>query len=367
MVVEWAAVEMAEAATATVVVVAAAGGCRGAPARLVGRAVERRAVERGHDPSTVVGCAEPRIQARFVLGDKRRLAGIQIRREQVALRILAALLINDPIEIRLQRGRLLKIVLLKHRQPQRMCLLRHPLVVGQLLRAGDRKTSAVRPPIDVVGLDRVKTLLLTHLKTRRHDRLQHRQLADIQPPLPRPPVAVAQHRARERARIRAPVLPRPRIDVADRPLAGGLQGRDLRGAIVEPIDVIRGHRIGVVHRPRQLPIPRQQLRRHPLPRGQRRGSTHQHHAHHHAHQSHPPVHSPGCIPPLGRVACQRRQTYEVNAYLSCGYLDKARYKFIAKRPGQRALRLGWRAPKPHFTLLGRFCPVVGCSRAECGA
>ena len=112
---------------------------------------------------------------------------------------------------------------------------------------------------------------------------------DIQPPLPRPPVAVAQHRARERARIRAPVLPRPRIDVADRPLAGGLQGRDLRGAIVEPIDVIRGRRIGVVHRPRQLPIPRQQLRRHPRLSADGRRGKHQQHTQRHAQQPQPPA------------------------------------------------------------------------------
>jgi hypothetical protein len=70
-------------------------------------------------------------------------------------------------------------------------LLGDPLVIGQLLSGGEVEAGVVLIAVDVVGLDRVKALLGAHRKARAHDRLEHRQLGDVQPVLAGPTLYAA--------------------------------------------------------------------------------------------------------------------------------------------------------------------------------
>src|SRR5438105_3080141 len=123
------------------------------------------------------------------------------------------------VEIRLQLRALFTVVLLQHRHPQRVHLMRDPPVEGELLSRGDGESAAVGERFDVVWLQRVEALVAAPFKAPLHDRLEHAQLADIDPALARPAVGAPEDRARERLVVRAEVLGGASIDVAEHRLA----------------------------------------------------------------------------------------------------------------------------------------------------
>src|SRR5439155_8253470 len=71
-----------------------------------------------------------------------------------------------------------------------------------------------------------------------------------------PPVVPAEQRRRELAGVRAPVLPRAGRQVADHLDAGGVQGGDVGGGVVEAVDVVHGDRpVRRGRHDRQHPVP----------------------------------------------------------------------------------------------------------------
>ena len=78
--------------------------------------------------------------------------------EPVALVVLEALLVERPVEARLERADLVEVVLEPDRQPAGVRGAGEEAVVGELVGAGEREAAAVRVAVDVVGLDAVEAL-----------------------------------------------------------------------------------------------------------------------------------------------------------------------------------------------------------------
>src|SRR5579863_1781983 len=74
------------------------------PARLEAPSVELDAVERPHDPCTVVSGAEP-LGGKVVLGVQDGLVRHKVRAERRTFGVLVALLVEHPVEVRLELPR----------------------------------------------------------------------------------------------------------------------------------------------------------------------------------------------------------------------------------------------------------------------
>ena len=159
-----------------------------------------------------------------VLHLEHSLARRDERCELAAFLGLEAFLVECEVEVGLEFGSLLAVVLQGDRQPQRVGGAREPLVVGQLLGGGQREARFDFKSFDVVRLDAVKALLLAHFQTRFHDRLDRGQVADVQPALVRiPGHDVAEDGFRELPRVWAPFLPGARVQIAHHVPALGVQ------------------------------------------------------------------------------------------------------------------------------------------------
>src|SRR3954468_6687582 len=99
-----------------------------------------------------------RSRGQFVLDREHGLAGADKRRETVALVVLEALLVERPVEARLEGAHLVEVVLEPNREPARMRRAGEEAVVGELVGAREREAARVRVPVDVVGLDAVEAL-----------------------------------------------------------------------------------------------------------------------------------------------------------------------------------------------------------------
>ena len=194
-------------------------------------------------------------QRQLVLGAVDRLAGVDEPLQHAALVVLEALLVDLEVEVGQQLLHLAEVVLEADRHATGVDGIRHPGVEAQLVGGAEREAGVVRVALDVVGLDGVEALARAGVEALSHDRLQHAERPDVEPPFLREArEVVAEDPLRELAGVGAVRLPGADVDVADRPVVLSVDPRHVPAADVH-VDVVDGRRHREVDLPLELPLP----------------------------------------------------------------------------------------------------------------
>src|SRR4029077_13194812 len=168
----------------------------------------------------------------IVLDLEDSLSSADKRKEEVALVVVEARLVESPIEVGKQLLDLADVVLQGGREAVAVREVGQVDVVAELVLRRELEACGVRVAVDVVELDPVEAFLRAQGYPGLHYRSEDRYLSDVEPLFPGPAVALTEHGGREAASVWTPVLPGARVDIADdsRPL--GVEGRDRGGGVV---------------------------------------------------------------------------------------------------------------------------------------